>query len=219
MIKEKNIKYLLIALLIISVSANLLAWGKIKNLDDSIKELRTENQTRGLELIENEITYTTFSSPKANFEFEYPDTWMYDEKTDPYNQDATNWGFYLRSKKKPRSLILAVTSPLSEIVDFCSGGPLTAKGWPYGFVLSVFPTNDPDTFITYEQCGDVRYKQNGEGYIYWQKGKYFANASKIKDIHNINLMLYYSNSSDFFADGNKESAEIAKHIAQSIKIK
>jgi len=56
MIKEKSVNYLLIILLIISVSANLLAWREIQNLDGSIEKLKTGNQTRGLELIENEYT-------------------------------------------------------------------------------------------------------------------------------------------------------------------
>ena len=72
MTKEKSINYLLTVLLIISVSVNLFAWREIENLESSVEKLKEQNQSRGLELIENDITYTTFSSPKADFEFEYP---------------------------------------------------------------------------------------------------------------------------------------------------
>ncbi len=155
----------------------------------------------------NNITYTTFSSSKADFTFEYPSTWVYDEKTDPYNSKATDWAFYINSNDKTGVPILAVISPMTEVVDFCSGGPATAMGNLYSFTLSVFPTNDSETFITYEHCGG----EDGSGYIYWQKGKYFANATDIKDIHKVNLMKFYSNS--------EEGQKIAKHIAQSIKIR
>ena len=45
MIKEKSVNYLLIILLIISVSANLLAWGEIQNLD---KEARNEEKAESV---------------------------------------------------------------------------------------------------------------------------------------------------------------------------
>jgi hypothetical protein len=150
------------------------------------------------------IAYKTFSSPKADFTFEYPDTWVYDEKTDLYNPNATSWIFYTSEKEKFEMPILAAISPLTEVVDFCSIG---YKGAKTSYQLNTFPTNDPETFITYEQCGG----EYGGAYIYWQKGEYFANASLINDIHKINLMNFYS--------GSKEGVEIARHIAQSIKIK
>ena len=92
----------------------------------------------------NEVTYKTFSSPKADFTFEYPDTWVYEEKTDQYNPNATGWSFYLNSEKIPENLILAVISPLTEIVDFCSNGTRESL-----YQLNIFSTNDPETFVTY----------------------------------------------------------------------
>lgn len=153
------------------------------------------------------ITYTTFSSAKANFTFEYPSTWVYDEKIDPNDAKSTDWDFYSNSDKNYETLILGIVSPLSEVVDFCSGGPQTAKGDTYGFTISIFPTNDPKTYVTYEQCGD----QNGYGYVYWQKGEYFANSSEIKNIYKISLMKFYSSS--------ENGKKIAEHIVKSIKIK
>ena len=108
MIKEKSVNYLLTVLLIISISVNSLAWQKIKNLEDFAEKLKEQNQTQGLELIENDIAYTTFSSPKADFTFEYPDTWVYEEKTDPYNPNATGWNFYSNTEEKFGIPIFAV---------------------------------------------------------------------------------------------------------------
>jgi len=150
------------------------------------------------------ITYKTFSSPKADFTFEYPDTWVYDEKIDPENPNTTGWNFYEGPEKKFDIPILAVISPLTEVVDFCSVG---YKGAKTPYQLNTFSTNDNETFVTYEQCGG----EYGGAYIYWRKGEYFANASLINDIHKINLMNFYS--------GSEEGKKIAQHIAQSIKIK
>ena len=51
------------------------------------------------------------------------------------------------------------------------------------------------------------------GYIYWQKGKYFANATDI-DIDNVyfkvNIMRCYGSD-------ELEGKKVAQHIAQSIK--
>lgn len=155
-----------------------------------------------------DIAYKTFSSPKADFTFEYPSDWVYDEEE---IENTTFWGFYpnMEGDYRNRPPYLAVSSQGYETVDFCSGGPATAKGDPYGFTISVFPTNDPETFITYEQsCG----------YIYWQKGKYFANSTDINidDIYDkLNIMVFYG--LDELDESKVE--EIGKHIAQSIKIK
>ncbi len=149
------------------------------------------------------IIYTTFSSPKADFTFEYPNTWVYDEKADPNNAKATEWGFYMSPKKNPESLIFGMGSPMTEIVDFCSINGMTSK-------LATYKTNDPNTYITYEQCGDT---QIGHVYIYWQKGEKFSNARDIKDIYQVSLINFY------FNPALPEGSEIAQHIAQSIKIK
>lgn len=152
----------------------------------------------------DKITYATFSSPEADFTFEYPNSWVYEEETDPKNLKVTGWNFYESLEKKFEIPILAVISPLTEMVDFCSVG---YKGTKTPYQLNTFPTNDFETFVTYEQCGG----EYGGAYIYWQKGEYFANASLINNILKINLMNFYS--------GSEEGKKIAQHIAQSIKIK
>jgi len=152
------------------------------------------------------ITYKTFSSSKADFTFEYPDTWVYEEKQNAYDTNETDWIFYSDSKKDYNDFIFIAGTSNSEWVDFCSVG---YKGTKTSYQLNTFSTNDSETFITYEQCGG----EYGKAYIYWQEGEYFANASNIEDIQKINLMVY-----DFDIE-NINNAEIAKHIAQSIKIK
>lgn len=221
-----NIKlnYLLIPLLTISLAGNVLFYFKIGKLEEEIQKVsqyQYKNQSSPIAKDKNQdkndnIAYTTFSSPKADFTFEYPSDWVYDEDEvstmyDGKEIKTMSWGFYpnLEDGYRNRPPYLAVSYPLDEIVDFCSGGPATAKGDPYGFTISVFPTNDPETFITYEQsCG----------YIYWQKGKYFANSTDIDidDIYTyqkVNLMKFYS------AEEGQDGQEIAQHIAKSIKIK
>lgn len=147
------------------------------------------------------ITYKTFSSPKADFAFEYPSTWVYDEKIDPENPNITGWNFYIDPNDKTEIPIFAVVSPMTEWVDFCSGG---RSSIPNALAsVNIYKTNDPETYVTYEKCG----------YIYWQKGKKIFNADDIKDIHQVNLIKFYFNP-DFPAENN-----IAQHIVQSIKIK
>ncbi len=209
---NNKINYLLILLLVISLAGNVLFYFKISALEIEIKKIRqNENQslTTAKDTAKNEnnnITYITFSSPKADFTFEYPSTWVYEEKPDSYDPNATDWIFYQNSKKIQDNLILAVISPLTEVVDFCSVGYRSEER---SYKISIFPTNDPKTFITYEQCGEEEY---GSTYIYWQRGEYFRNANDIKDILKIDLMIYYSG-----IENNNQ--KITKHIAQSIKIK
>lgn len=224
---NNKLNYLLIPLLVVSLSGNILFYLKIGNLKKEIQNIsQYQNKNQSLPTTKdktqnknNEITYATFSSPKADFTFEYPSNWVYDEREvssmyDGKEIKTMSWGFYpnLEGDYRNRPPYLEVHSPTYETVDFCSGGPATAKGDPYGFTISVFPTNDPETFVTYEQCGiDV---EGGGGYIYWQKGKYFANATDIDDIYyKVNLMIFYS------AEEGQDGQEIAQHIAKNIKIK
>ena len=222
-----KLNYLLIPLLVVSLMGNVLFYFKIGELEKEIQEIsQYKNQSSPVGENENQdqndnITYKTFSSPKADFTFEYPDTWVYDEKEiereiNNTMASTTFWGFYpnLESGYRNRPPYLEVSSPGYEVVDFCSGGPDTAKGDPYGFTISIFPTNDPKTFITYEQCGVDGGSGDG-GYIYWQKGKYFANAIDI-DIDDfyfkVNIMICHGSD-------ELEGQKVAQRIAQSIKIK
>jgi len=153
----------------------------------------TPNQTEN-----QNIVYATFSSPKIDFTFEYPDTWIFEENN---TEDTTaSWRFYSDSKKENSTLY--VYSPVTDAIDFCSGNfELTGiEKTPYQ--LNTFPTNDPETFTTYEKCGG----EYGSSYIYWQKGKYFANSRDIADLHKMNIII-------------ADNTDIAQHIAQSIKIK
>lgn len=152
------------------------------------------------------IKYKTFSSPRANFTFEYPDTWVYEEKQNAYNTNETNWIFYSNSKTNSNNLIFITGTYNADWVDFCSIG---YKGTKIPYQLNTFSTNNLETFVTYEQCGN----ENGKGYIYWEKGEYFASANNIKDIQKINLMVYN------FDNKNINNVVIAQHIAQSIRIK
>ena len=80
MSKIKNASYLFIGLLIISASANLFAWEKIRN-SKNIMESK-EVKTQGLKLIENEYTknlgelpdqWSVYSNEKYNFKINHPE--------------------------------------------------------------------------------------------------------------------------------------------------
>jgi len=145
------------------------------------------------------ITYKTFSSSKADFTFEYPDTWVYEEE----NIENTNvWTF-------TGDVVFEVHSPSYEVFDSCSGSFYIRGIEKIPYQLNTFPTNDPETFVTYERCGS----EYGSGYIYWQKGEYFANSEDIKDIQKINLIIFDSGIE------NKKNLDVVQRIAQSIKIK
>jgi len=174
MIKEKSVKYFLIISLIISTSVNLFAWQKIQDLEKEIwnkKEPVSVFQKEEMNKKKNdEIIYKTFSSPKANFTFEYPSNWVYDEKEIStvdydkvydekentwvsYNEKEIKtmaWGFYpnLEGNYRNRPPYLEVYSPTYETVDFFSLG---YKGIKSPYQLNTFPTNDPKTYVTYEQ--------------------------------------------------------------------
>ncbi len=150
------------------------------------------------------ITYKTFSSPKADFTFEYPSTWVSEEEK---IETTSVWTFRPGQEKDAGEAILEVHSPSYEVFDSCSGSFYIRGIEKIPYQLNTFPTNDPETFITYERCGG----KQGSTYIYWQKGGYFANSEDIKDINKVNLMI--------FTSGAEEGKSIAQHIAQSIKIK
>ncbi|NQV00887.1 MAG: hypothetical protein HQ537_02090 [Parcubacteria group bacterium] len=183
--------------------------SKNNDVPNSTNSTATENNNDD-KLEDTDITYATFSSHKADFTFEYPDTWVYAERE--FN-DTMVWGFYPNLDNNYDSVppYLEVHSPIYDpgAVSFYSGGgPDSAKGSPFSFTLSVFPTNDPMTFVTYERYGAG---ENGGGYIYWQKGEYFANASFLLDYDKYNLIRFYS--------APENGREIGQHIARSIKIK
>lgn len=156
----------------------------------------------------NNVTYTIFSSLKAGFTFEYPSTWIYDEKADPYDAKATDWTFRLNPNNKTGIPVLAIVSPMTEVVDFCSAK--SRANLNQLTKINTYKTNDSRTYITYEQCGNT---QSGNAYIYWQKGRKFSIADDIEDIHRVNLMIFY------FTSDLPGGDSIAQYIAQSIKIK
>lgn len=213
---NKN-KYIIIAIILIfGVGAGVSGYLKNKNEANPTLSVSPTTSTSSLNspaptptsLTETgkNITYTTFSSPKADFTFEYPNTWVYDEIE---VENTIVWDFYSSPEKNPPSTVLEVHFPTYEGVSFCEIDQNGIKT-PSPYQPVTFSTNDPKTYITYEYCGTT-------DYIYWQKGKRFTSASEIKDIHKTNLMLFYSNSS--FDSEMKKGMEISQHIAQSIKMK
>jgi hypothetical protein len=212
---SKN-KYIIIAIILIfGIGAGTLGYFQYKkninpnpSVSPTASAIPSNSPTPSAEPQNNNITYTTFSSPKTDFTFEYPNTWVYDEKPDPYNAKSTDWSFYNNPNNKTGMPVFAVISPLTEIVDFCS-----AKGMAevrQFSKIAIYKTNDPRTYITYEQCGNIR---EGHAYIYWQKGKRFSDANDIKNILQVNLISFY------FTPDLLKGSEISQHVAQSIKIK
>lgn len=173
-----------------------------------------ENDNNKTENTDNaeDITYATFSSPKADFTFEYPDTWVYDENE---SNGTISWRFYPKSADNHNGMpYLELQAPIEDpgAISFSTGAPDLEKGLPlrpYHYAIYVFSTNDPKTFVTYQWSGKENLK-NGSGHIYWQKGEYFADSSYLLD-HKYNYMRTYSIP--------ENGQEIGLHIAQSIKIK
>lgn len=207
-----NIKlnYLLIPFLVVSLAGNLLFYFKIGELEEEIQKIsQYKNQSSPVAKNENQdqndnISYKTFSSPKADFTFEYPSDWVYDEKE---IKNTMVWRFYsnLDNNYDSKPPYLEVHSPTYETVDFYSFG---YKGTKRPYQLNTFPTNDPETYVTYEHSGS-----GDGGYIYWQKGKAFASAYCIDDIYfKVNIMICYGSD-------ELEGQKVAQHIAKSIKIK
>ena len=190
--------------------------SKENNLSDTADTIEAKNND-GSDKSENtntdaDITYATFSSPKANFTFEYPDMWVYDERE---INGTMAWRFYSKFANNHDGVpYLEVHFPIDDpgAVSFSTGEPDPAKGLPlrpYHFAISVFATNDSETFVTYQWSGREAL-ENGSGYIYWEKGQYFANSSYLSG-HKYNYMRIYSIL--------EKGQEIGLHIAQSIKIK
>ncbi|MFA6897546.1 MAG: hypothetical protein WCQ96_04665 [Patescibacteria group bacterium] len=160
------------------------------------------------------ITYATFSSSKADFTFEYPDTWVHDENE---LNNTMVWRFYSKSADNHDSIpYLEVHSPIDDpgaVGGFPSGAPDLEKGEPlrpYHNFIYVFSTNDPSTFVTYQWGGSGELK-NGSGRIYWEKGQYFADSSSLSGHNKYNYMRVYSIP--------EKGQEVGLHIAQSIKVK
>ena len=217
MSKIKNTSYILIVVILIFIASGIILSCSLNKKEPAIisqeKDIKEEEVQKKVNQDENnEITYKTFSSPKADFEFEYPSNWVYDEKeistvSGEKEIKTMTWGFYpnLEDNYRNRPPYLAIHSPTPETVDFFSLG---YKGTKYSYQLNTFPTNEPETYITYEQG-----KSGGKAYIYWQKGEAFASAYCIDDIYfKVNLMIFHGSD-------ELEEKKVAQHIAQSIKIK
>lgn len=168
------------------------------------------------------IVYKTFSSSNADFTFEYPDTWSYKEEKDPDDSTISEWTFYAGEQNNDNRVLKV--GPLADGETFFSGagknGSTDGKKTPYW--VRTYPSNDPDTFITAENSDG---KDSHIGFIYWQKGKYFANADDITDIYSkdVHVMSYdhsFVPQPQTISEADIISAyEIAQHIAQSVKIK
>jgi len=222
MSKIKNTSYILIIVLLIFVIGGMalncslskkdsVPISKKENIKKEIQKEKEVGQDKN-----DEITYKTFSSPRADFTFEYPSTWVYDEKEISTMSGGKEiktmaWGFYpnLEGNYRNRPPYLAVYSPTPETVDFYSLG---YKGTKRPYQLNTFPTNDPETYVTYEQR-IVDGESGDGGYIYWQKGEAFASASCIDDIYfKVNVMKCYGSD-------ELKGQKVGQHIARSIKIK
>lgn len=202
--KTKVIIYSLIVLLVVSIGASFMLYQKAQqNINPKPCETRTQPA--------NTITYTTFSSPKLDFTFEYPSTWTHKDMSDTSDSGSIIFTFY-NTSDTTGGPVLAVDSPMGyNSVDFCSGKRIGMNSIAPYMQLNIFPTNDPQTFVTYEQCG---HEPNMSGAIvYWQKGEKFLSTDDVKDLSKINVMSFdlYGNS--------QEEKNIGLHIAQSIKIK
>jgi len=192
---------------------NNIAGSSDNNISNPADTIASENND-GDKSEDTNITYTAFSSPKADFTFEYPNTWVYDENE---LNDTMTWRFYSKSADNHNGIpYLEVHLPIDDpgaVGGFPSGAPDLEKGEslsPYHDFIYVFLTNDPNTFVTYQWSGRGELK-NGSGRIYWEKGQYFANSSSLSGHNKYNYMRVYPIP--------EKGQEIGLHIAQSIKIK
>lgn len=217
MSKIKNASYIIIVVILIFMAGGIILSCFLNKKEPVIisqeEDIKNEEVQKEINQDENnEITYKTFSSPNADFEFEYPSDWVYDEEevSTIYNGKEIKtmaWEFYpnLKDNYRNKPPYLAVVSPTPETVDFFSFG---YKGTKFPYQLNTFPTNDPETYVTYEQG-----ESGGKAYIYWQKGEAFANAYCIDNIYfKVNLMIFHGSD-------ELKGEKVAQHIAQSIKIK
>ena len=136
MIKEK-INYLLTVLLIISVGVNLFAWQKIQDLNKIAEKSKTENQVRGLELIENEYTknlgevfsiwdeenkWKTYRNEEYGFEISYPEEFESKEIEIKKVSFDSREDFYSSRKNKEVSLGVVPTfgsfKTVRHLIDF-----------------------------------------------------------------------------------------------------
>lgn len=205
--KNKVVISLLIVLLVVSIVTSFALYQKAqKSANFQISGANTQQiDTQSV----NNITYTTFSSPKLDFTFEYPSTWKYEDISDQNSLGTTDFVFYdIYDDKIP---ILKVESPMNDAKDFCSGKNAGRVNiWPY-MQLNIFPTNDPETFVTYEQCGQRPIVSGA--IIYWQKGEKFLSTDDVKDVYTINTMLFNP------AGNFQKDKEVGLYIAQSVRIK
>ncbi len=201
--KTKFVNVFLILLLVVSIGISFVFYQKAQNSRDT-KTCEADN------LFADTVAYNTFSSPKLDFTFEYPSSWTYRDVENVSDPGNIYFAFF-NTADTAGAPTLAVYSPRGkEMQDFCSGKIGGNIVYPY-MQLNIFPTNDPQTFITYEQCGE---KQDlSDAIIYWQKGKKFLSADDLNNSDEISGMLF-----NLFS-GSQEDRNIGLHIAQSIKMK
>lgn len=172
---------------------------------------------------QNEITYKTFSSDKADFTFKYPVEWTYKEIQDAAVPGVSKWIFYANSQQSDENRIMEAGN-LTEADDFFSGaGKLGGEtGIKIPYWVRTYLTNDTETFVTQENIDN---ENKHSGHIYWQKGKYFTNSDSLnKTYDNTTHVISYYNS---FLPGSqhptsenlKRGYEISQYIAKSITIK
>lgn len=201
--KTKVITGFLVLLLIASIGASFMFYQKAQKSTNS-KLCEVNNSPA------NTVAYTTFSSPKLDFTFEYPSTWTYRDVGNTSNPENAYFAFF-NTPDTAGAPTLAIYSPRgNELSDFCSGKMGGSTVYPY-MQLNIFPTNDPQTFITYEQCGEKR--DLSDAIIYWQKGKKFLSADDVNGSDKISGILFNLYS------GSQEDRDIGLHIAQSVKMK
>lgn len=207
--KTKIIVSSLVVLLIVSIGTSLALYQKAQKSMNSQPSGANTQQTNTQST--NNIAYTAFSSPNLDFSFEYPSTWTYKDISDINSPGTIGFTFY-NTSDTTGAPVLTVYFPMSDnSIDFCSGKRIGRNSVAPYMQLNISPTNDSQTFVTYEQCGQ---ELNMSGaVIYWQKGEKFLSTDDIKDLSKINAMLFSPDNS------SQESKDIGLHIAQSIKLK